>query len=71
MKRVHLTKRSHHTKKINVKKPNERHSSNSDDLGQIKNPSLNSKEVMKMLLFSIPSVKMISRMKLPRMLSCQ
>jgi hypothetical protein len=58
-------------KKSNVKKTNERHNSNSDDLGQIKNPSLNSKAVMKMLLFSIPSVEMISRRKLPRMLSCQ
>jgi hypothetical protein len=35
-KRVHLSKRSYHTKKSNVKKTNERHNSNSDDLGQIK-----------------------------------
>ncbi len=37
LKRVHLSKRSYHTKKSNVKKTNERHNSNSDDLGQIKN----------------------------------
>ncbi len=34
-------------------------------------PPLNSKTVMKMLLFSIPSVQMISRRKLPRMIGCQ
>jgi hypothetical protein len=58
-------------KKSNVKKTNEKHNSNSDDHGQIKNLSLNSNAVMKMLLFSIPAVEMISRRKLPRMLSCQ
>ncbi len=37
MKRVHLSKRSYHKKKTNIKKMNERYNSNSDDLGQIKN----------------------------------
>jgi hypothetical protein len=58
-------------KKSNVEKKNERHNSNSDDLGEIKIPPLKSKTVLKMLLFSIPSVEMISRRKLLRMLSCQ
>jgi hypothetical protein len=35
MKRVHLSKRSYHTKN-QIKKTNERHNSNSDDLGKIK-----------------------------------
>jgi hypothetical protein len=43
-------------KKLNVEKMNERHNSNSDDLGEIKIPPLNLKTVTKMLLFSIPSV---------------
>ena len=34
-------------------------------------PPLNSKTVMKMLLFSIPSVEIVSRRKLPRMRSYQ
>jgi hypothetical protein len=58
-------------KKSNVEKMNERHNSNSEDLGEIKIPPLNSKTVTKMLLFSIPSMEMISRRKLLRTLSCQ
>jgi hypothetical protein len=58
-------------KKMNFENMNKWYNSNSDDLGEIKIPPLNLKTVTKMLLFSIPSVEMISRRKLLRMLSCQ
>jgi hypothetical protein len=58
-------------KKLNVEKMNKSHNSNSDNLREIKKTPLNSKTVTKMLLFSIPSVEMISRRKLLRTLSCQ
>ncbi len=55
-------------KESNVEKMNERHNSNSDDLGGKKNTTFKFKTVTKMLLFSIPSVEMISRRKLLRTL---
>jgi hypothetical protein len=58
-------------KKNEYEKMNERHNSNSDDLGEIKKTTFKFKNSDKDALFSIPSVEIISRRKLLRTLSCQ
>jgi hypothetical protein len=58
-------------KKVNDKKTNERNSTKSDDLGEVNNTTFKCDNNTKMLLFSIPSVEMISRRRLQRTLSHQ
>jgi hypothetical protein len=71
IKRVHLAKRSQHTKNRMLRNRMRGTIQTAMNWGKYKIPPLKSKTVSKMLLFSIPSVEMISRRKLLKTLSCQ